>query len=181
MLKMKTNHSIKMKISNFSLKNWNETLNEQSREYFEWNQNDLHATQLIKTMHSISKFITDEYLIEESASIKNIWKKSSLEIEIDSNANVWDNHLKKVETILQTNAAFFYTDAAYDSKSKIATASCVLYQNFRTTYKTWNLEVEMSIDDAELYAIEKATKWSKTLQNFEHIWIFQTIKQQFDV
>jgi ribonuclease HI len=172
MLKMKTNHSIKMKISNFSLKNWNETRNEQSKKFSEWNQNDLHATQLIKTIHSISKFITDEYLIEESASIKNIWKKSSLKIEIDSNVNVRDNHLKKVETILQINATIFYTNAAYDSKSKIATASCVLYQNSRTTYKTWNLEVEMSINDAKLYAIEKATKWSKTLQNFEPIWIF---------
>jgi ribonuclease HI len=30
----------------------------------------------------------------------------------------------------------------------------------------------MSINDAKLYAIEKTTKWSKTLQNFEHIWIF---------
>jgi ribonuclease HI len=30
----------------------------------------------------------------------------------------------------------------------------------------------MSINDAKLYSIEKATKWSKTLQNFEHLWIF---------
>jgi hypothetical protein len=32
-LKMKKNHSIRQKISNFSLKNWNETLNEQSKEF----------------------------------------------------------------------------------------------------------------------------------------------------
>jgi hypothetical protein len=30
----------------------------------------------------------------------------------------------------------------------------------------------MSIDDAELYAIEKAIKWSKILQNIERVWIF---------
>jgi ribonuclease HI len=172
MLKMKKNHSIRLKIWNFSLKNWNETLNEQSREFSDWNQDELHATQLIKTMHSIFKFITNEYSIEETITIRNIWKESSLEIEIDSNADARNNHLKKIELILQTNATVFYIDAAYDSRSKISTASCVLYQSFRTMYKTWNLEVEMSINDAKLYAIEKATKWSKTLQNFEHIWIF---------
>jgi hypothetical protein len=65
MLKMKKNHSFRLKISNFSLKNWNETLNDQSTKFFEWNQNDVYATQLIRIMNSISKFITDEYLIEE--------------------------------------------------------------------------------------------------------------------
>jgi hypothetical protein len=123
-------------------------------------------------MHSISKFITNEYSIEETTTIRNIWKKSSLKTEIKSNANARDNHLKKIELILQFNATIFYTDAVYDLKSKILTASCVLYQNFCTTYKTWNLEVEISINNAKLYAIEKETKWSKSLQNFEHIWIF---------
>jgi ribonuclease HI len=47
-----------------------------------------------------------------------------------------------------------------------------LYDNSRVAYKTWNLEIEMSINDAELYAIEKTIRWSKTLHNFEHIWIF---------
>jgi hypothetical protein len=75
MLKMKKNHLIRLKISNFSLKNWNETLNKQSREFSDWNQDELHATQLIITMHSIFKFITDEYLIEETTTIRNIWKK----------------------------------------------------------------------------------------------------------
>jgi ribonuclease HI len=172
MLKMKKNHSIRLKILNFSLKNWNETLNKQLREFSDWNQDELHATQLIKTMHSIFKFITNEYLIEKTTTIRNIWKKSSLETEIDSDADARSNHLKKFKLILQTNATVFYIDAAYNSRSKIFTASCVLYQSFRTTYKTWNLEVEMSINNAKLYAIEKATKWSKTLQNFVHIWIF---------
>ncbi len=62
---MNENYSIRLKISNFSLENWNESLNEQSREFSEWNQDELHATHLIKTIHSISKFITDKYLIEE--------------------------------------------------------------------------------------------------------------------
>jgi ribonuclease HI len=172
MLKMKKNHSIRLNISNFSLENWNETLNEQSKKFSEWNQDELHATQIIKTMHSISNFITDEYLIEETAITRNIWKKSFLEIEINSNAYARDNHLKKIELIFQINWAVFYTDAAFDSKTKISTASCVLYQNFRSAYKTWNLEIETSINDAKLNAIEKVTKWSKRLQNFEHIWIF---------
>ncbi len=172
MLKMKKNYSIRLKISSFSLENWNETLNKQSRKFSEWNQDELYITQLIKTMHSISKFITNEYLIEESATIRNIWKKSSLEIETDSNAHARDNHLKKIELILQTNSAIFYTNAVFNSKTKILTALCVLYQNFRAAYKTWNLEIEMSINDAKLYAIEKATKWSKSLQNLKHIWIF---------
>jgi hypothetical protein len=173
MLKMKDNHSIRLKISNFSLENWNEMLNEQSRNFSEWNQDELHATQLIKTMHSISKFITDEYLIEETASTRNIWKKSSLKLDINQNAHARDNHIKKVELILQSsNSTIFYTDAAHNSKTKVSTALCVLYHDFRTAYKTWNLEIEMSIDDAKLYAIEKTAKWSKTLKNSEHIWIF---------
>jgi hypothetical protein len=66
--------------------------------------------------------------------------------------------LKKVEKLLLTNSAVFYTDAAYDSKTKVSTASCVLYHNLRVAYKTWNLEIGMSINDAKLYAIEKAAK-----------------------
>ncbi len=170
---MKKNHSTRLKTSNFSLENWNEMLNEQSREFSEWNQNDSHATQLIKIMHSISKFITDEYLIEEIASTRNIWRKSQLSLEINQELNARENHLKKVENILQTsNVDVFYIDAAHDSKTKISTASCVLYYDSRVAYKTWNLEIEMSTNDAKLYAIEKAVKWSKTLQNLDHIWIF---------
>jgi hypothetical protein len=82
MLKMSKNHSTRLKVSNFSLENWNEVLNEQSTKFFEWNQSDIHATQLIKVIHSISRFIVDEYLIGESASIKNIWKKTYLDLEI---------------------------------------------------------------------------------------------------
>jgi ribonuclease HI len=173
MLKMKNNHSIRLKISKFSLANWNKTLNEQSRDFSEWNQDESHATQLIKIMHSISKFITDEYLIEETLTTRNIWKKSSLKLEINQNAHARDNHIKKVELILQSlNSTIFWTDAAYDTKTKISTASCVLYHDFHTAYKTWNLEIKMSINDAKLYAIEKTAKWSKTLKNSEHIWIF---------
>ncbi len=124
-------------------------------------------------MHSISKFITNEYLIEELASIKNIWKKAHLDIEIDQDTNAREKHLKKIENITQTtNSAIFYTDAARDSITKTSTASCVLYHYSHTAYKTWNLKIEMSVDDVELYAIEKATKWSKTLQNIDQIWVF---------
>ncbi len=129
MLKMKKNHSIRLKVSNFSLENWNETLNEQSREFSEWNQDETHATQLIKTMHSISKFITDEYLIEEIALTRNIWKKSSLKLEINLNVFARDDHIKKVELILQSSkSTIFYIDATYNSKTKVSSASCVLYQ-----------------------------------------------------
>jgi hypothetical protein len=142
MFKMKRNHSIRLKISNFSLENWNETLNEQSREFSESNQNELHATQLIKTMHLISKFITNEYVIEETVSTRNIWKKSSLKLEINQNVYARDNHIKKVELILQSSkSTIFLTDAAYNSKTKVSIASCVLYQNSRVVYKTWNLAI----------------------------------------
>ncbi len=176
MLKMKKNHSIRQKISNFSLENWNEMRNEKSIKFSNWNQEELH-TQLIKIIHSISKFITNEYLIEEAASTKNVWKKSILKLEVDQDSNARENHLKKIESISHTsNAAIFYTDAAHDSKTKISTASCVLYYQFRVAYKTWNLRVEMSINDAELYAIEKAAQWFKTLQNSTHIWIYKQLK-----
>jgi ribonuclease HI len=123
-------------------------------------------------MHSISKFITNEYLIEETVSTRNIWKNSSLKLEINQDTNAREIHLKNVKIILQTKSTAFYTDAAYDLKTKVSTALCVLYYDFRTAYKTWNLEVKMSINDAELYAAEKTAKWSKTLQNLSHIWIF---------
>jgi ribonuclease HI len=64
------------------------------------------------------------------------------------------------------------TDSAYDLKTKVSITSCVLYHDFRTAYKTWDLEIEMSINNTELCEIEKTTKWSKTLQNFNYIWIF---------
>jgi hypothetical protein len=57
-------------------------------------------------------------------------------------------------------------------EDKVSTTSCVLYHDSRTAYKTWNLEFEMSINDAKFYAIKKIAKWSKTLQNFNHRWIF---------
>ncbi len=101
---------------------------------------------------------------------QNIWEKSSIELEINQNENAREIHLEKIKTILQTsNFAVFYTDSAYDLKTKISTASCILYHEDCTSYKTWNLEIEMSINDAELYAVEKTTKWSKILQNLDHI------------
>jgi ribonuclease HI len=124
-------------------------------------------------MNSISKFITDEYLIEKTALTRNIWKKTHLDLEIDRETNTRENHLKKAKHIVKSsNLAMFYTNAAHDSKTKISTASSLLYYNSRIAFKTWNLEIEMSIDDAELYAIEKSVKWSKTLQNIEQVWIF---------
>jgi hypothetical protein len=124
-------------------------------------------------MNSISKFIINEYLIEKTASINYIWKKTFLNLEINQIENARNIHLKKVETILQISKfAAFYTDAVFDTKTKISIASCILYHDSRMSYKSWNLQIEISINDAELYAIEKATKWSKTLQNFDHIWIF---------
>jgi hypothetical protein len=136
MLKIKKNHSFRLKIPNFSLKNWNETLNDQSTKFSEWNQDEVYATQLIRIMNSILKFITDEYLIEEKASTRNIWKKTRLDLEIDRESNARENHLKKVENITRTsNFAVFYTDAAHDSKTKTSTTSCVLYHNSRTHSK----------------------------------------------
>jgi hypothetical protein len=92
---MKKNHSIRQKISNFSLKNWNETLNKQSKEFSEWNQDESHATQLIKTMNSILKFITNEYFIEKAASIRNIWKKIIFKTRSQSRRKLTRNSSQK--------------------------------------------------------------------------------------
>ncbi len=124
-------------------------------------------------MHSISKFIIDEYLIEEFALIKNIWKKTHLDIDVTQSSNARDQHLKNVENIAATfTSTIFYTDAARDSDTQTSTAACILYHHSHIAYKTWNLAIEMSIDDAELYAIEKTTRWSKALQDIDHVWIF---------
>ena len=73
----------------------------------------------------------------------------------------------------QKNTAVFYTDEAYDEKSKISAASVVLYQNFKILSKSWNLEVEMNITDVEIYVIEKATECVNNLMQFSsNIWFF---------
>ena len=73
----------------------------------------------------------------------------------------------------QKNTTVFYTDEAYDEKSKISAALVVLYQNSKILSKSWNLEIEMNITDAEIYAIEKATEWANNLMQFSsNIWFF---------
>lgn len=121
-------------------------------------------------MHSILKFITNEYLIEEIASTRNIWKNSTLRLEVNRDLNARKDSSKKVKNI-SSNSAIFYTNVVYDSKTKISIASCVMYYQSRITYKTWNLEIDMMMYNSKLYAIEKVIKWFKTLHS-TYIWIF---------
>ncbi len=82
-----------------------------------------------------------------------------MKLEINYISNAIKDHLEKIKKIAKmSNSAVFYTNAAYDSKTEVFIASYVLYHKSRVTYKTWNLEVEMSINDAKLYVIEKAIK-----------------------
>ena len=106
------------------------------------------------------------------------WQSSiqSIDLQIDSaeKSIVRKNHLQLTKRILsQKDTAVFYTDEAYDEKSKISAASVVLYQNSKTLSKSWNLEVEMNITDAEIYVIEKATEWANNLMQFSsNTWFF---------
>ena len=73
-----------------------------------------------------------------------------------------ENHLQLIKQISKNkNTPIFYTDGAYDQKSKISAASVMLYHNTKTAYKTWNLGIGMSIKNAELYVIKKTVEWLK--------------------
>jgi hypothetical protein len=88
-------------------------------------------------MHSVSKFIDDESQIEENATTKNIWKKSSLNLQINQNKNERDNYFKCLKNVFKTpDTAVFYSDAAHNAKTKTSSAHCVLYQNTNTALKT---------------------------------------------
>ena len=99
------------------------------------------------------------------------WQNSiqSIDLQIDSVEKniIRKNHFQLTKQILnQKNTAVFYTDKAYDEKSKISAASVVLYQNFKILSKSWNLEIEMNIIDVEIYVIEKTIEWINNLTQF---------------
>ena len=90
-----------------------------------------------------------------------------MQIDSAKKSIVRENHFQLTKQILnQKNIAVFYTDEAYDEKSKISAASVVLYQNFKILSKSWNLEIEMNITDVKIYVIEKAIKWINNLMQF---------------
>ena len=94
-------------------------------------------------MQSISKINVDFDcdLIENLNHITASWQNSiqSIDVQIDSaeKSIVRENHLQLTKRILgQKDTAVFYTDEAYDEKSKISAASVVLYQNSKILSKS---------------------------------------------
>lgn len=76
------------------------------------------------------------------------------------------DHFELLKSIFKRkNTAVFYTDGTYDTNTKIATSSCVLYQNSNVLTKAWNLGRGMNINDAELYAIHKSMKWAQFIDS----------------
>ena len=80
-------------------------------------------------------------MIENFNHMTALWQSSiqSIDLQIDSaeKSIVRENHLQLTKRILsQKDTAVFYTDEAYDEKSKISAASVVLYQNFKTLSKS---------------------------------------------
>ena len=94
-------------------------------------------------MQSISKINVDFDcdLIENLNHITASWQNSiqSIDVQIDSVEKniIRKNHFQLTKRILsQKNTVVFYTDEAYDKKSKISAASVVLYQNFKILSKS---------------------------------------------
>ena len=119
-------------------------------------------------MNSISKINVDFDLIENSTPPICPWKNHEKlidsHIELAEKNIVRENHLKSIKHISrEKNTAIFYINGAYNQKSKIASASVILYQNSKTSSKSWNLGIGMKINNAETYAIEKAIKWASEL------------------
>ena len=131
-------------------------------------------------MHLISKINVDFNcdLIENFNYIIASWQNSIQLIDVQINSVkkniIRKNNFQLTKQILnQKNTTVFYIDEAYDEKSKISTASVVLYQNFKILSKSWNLEIEMNITDVEIYVIEKAIEWVNNLMQFSsNIWFF---------
>ena len=146
----------------------------------DWNPLGKQPTQLIRILQSISKINVDFDcdLIENFNHTTALWQNSFQSIDVQINlakkSVIWKNHFQLTKQILgQKNTTVFYTDEAHDEKSKISAASVVLYQNSKILSKSWNLGVGINITDAEIYAIEKTTKWATNLIQFSsNIWIF---------
>ena len=89
-------------------------------------------------------------------SIENLNQSIDLQIDSAKKGIVRKNHFQLTKQILnQKNTAVFYIDESHDEKSNILVASVVFYQNSKILSKSWNLENDMNITDAEIYAIEK--------------------------
>ena len=116
----------------------------------------------------------------ESIKIKKTIQSIDLQIDSIEKNIIRKNYFQLTKQILnQKDTAVFYTDKTYDEKSKISTASVVLYQNFKILSKSWNLKIEMNITDAEIYIIEKTIEWINNLMNFHQIYNFSlTVKNQ---
>ena len=137
----------------------------EKNQFLNWNQFEKQSTQLIRILQSISKINIDFDcdLIENFNHMIVSWQNSiqSIDLQIDSIEKniIRKNHFQFTKRILsQKNTAVFYTDEAYDEKSKISAASVVLYQNFKILSKSWNLEIEMNIINVEIYVIKKTIK-----------------------
>ena len=142
-------------------------------QFLDWNQAGKQPTQLIRILQSISKINVDFDcdLIKNLNHITAPWQNpiQSIDVQIDlaEKSIVRENHLQLTKRILsQKDTAVFYTDGAYDEKSKISAASVVLYQNSKILSKSWNLGIGMNITNAEIYAIEKAIEWANNLMQF---------------
>ena len=152
----------------------------EKNQFLNWNQFEKQSTQLIKILQSISKINIDFDcdLIENFNHMTASWQNSiqSIDVQIDSVEKniIRKNHFQLTKRILnQKDTAVFYTDEAYDEKSKISAASVVLYQNFKILSKSWNLEIEMNIIDVKIYVIEKTIEWVNNLMQFSsNIWFF---------
>ena len=141
-------------------------------------------------MHTISKVISNrnDQKIEKSKILKNSWIESNELIDLQMNVYtskksiMRNDHFNLLKSIFrQKNVSIFYTDEA-QNKSKIISATVVLYQNSNTFYKCWNLEIEMSIEKSELYAIDKAIEWALDLrEKSTDIWIFIDSQKSIDL
>ena len=106
----------------------------EKNQFLNWNQFEKQSIQLIKILQSISKINVDFNcdLIENFNHMIVSWQNSiqSIDLQIDSVEKniIRKNHFQLTKRILnQKNTAVFYTDEAYDEKSKISAASVFFF------------------------------------------------------
>ena len=108
----------------------------------------------------------------ENLSIENLSnklnKKLKIKIQIDKHADL----LKSILKI--KNSMIFYIDEGENSKT--TDAATVQFFNAETKAKHWNLDKDIDVIDAKLFAIEKAIEFcankAYSIKITSNIWIF---------
>ena len=156
-------------------------------KHLNWNQQESqnrkkYSTQLIKTLSTIGEFIPNRLDLEDlSCQIHppwKIWPKLDIQISKSDKKTATKEHLLLLKDLLhQNNNVIIYTDGSKLDIERNLGADMHYMHGKITGQKSWSLGTTMEVYDAELFAIQKALKWSigqnfQNIRNIKDIWIF---------